>query len=85
MVATTLFLYPRDWVGVSGTGVGVYAGGPHQAVEGRDGKCYPAAAGYGFGSVYSRLKTPEREAFMTKKEWDLYNIWRIQSRLLYVF
>jgi actin-related protein 8 len=36
-------------------------------------------------SVYSRLKTPEREAFMTKKEWDLYNIRGIPLRLLYVF
>ena len=36
-------------------------------------------------SVYARLKTPEREAFMTKKEWDLYNIRGIPLRLLYVF
>jgi len=36
-------------------------------------------------SVYARLKTPEREAFMTKKEWDLYNVRGIPLRLLYVF
>ena len=36
-------------------------------------------------SVYARLKTPEREAFMTKKEWDLYNVRGIPLRLLYLF
>ena len=36
-------------------------------------------------SVYARLKTAEREAFMTRKEWDLYNIRGIPLRLLYVF
>src|SRR5277367_4557440 len=36
-------------------------------------------------SVYARLKSAEREAFMTRKEWDLYNVRGIPLRLLYVF
>ena len=36
-------------------------------------------------SVYTRLKSAEREAFMTRKEWDLYNVRGIPLRLLYVF
>jgi len=36
-------------------------------------------------SVYARLKSGEREAFMTRKEWDLYNVRGIPLRLLYVF
>ena len=36
-------------------------------------------------SVYARLKTAKREAFMTRKEWDLYNIRGIPLRLTFVF
>ena len=36
-------------------------------------------------SVYARLKSAEREAFMTRKEWDLYNVRGIPLRLLFVF
>ena len=36
-------------------------------------------------SVFARLKTAEREAFMTRKEWDLYNVRGIPLRLTFVF
>jgi actin-related protein 8 len=36
-------------------------------------------------SVYARLKSAEREAFMTRKEWDLYNVRGIPLRILFVF
>jgi actin-related protein 8 len=36
-------------------------------------------------SVYARLKTAQRESFMTKKEWDLYGVRGIPLRLTFVF
>lgn len=36
-------------------------------------------------SVYARLKTPEREAFMTRREWDLLNVRGIPLRTGFVF
>jgi actin-related protein 8 len=36
-------------------------------------------------SVYARLKTAEREAFMTRREWDLYSVRGIPLRLTFVF
>jgi len=36
-------------------------------------------------SVYARLKSAEREAFMTKKEWDLYGVRGIPLRCLFAF
>lgn len=36
-------------------------------------------------SVYARLKSAEREAFMTRREWDLYNVRGIPLRCLFVF
>jgi actin-related protein 8 len=36
-------------------------------------------------SVYARLKSAEREAFMTRKEWDLYNVRGVPLRCLFVF
>jgi actin-related protein 8 len=36
-------------------------------------------------SVYGRLKSAEREAFMTRREWDLYHVRGIPLRCLFVF
>ena len=36
-------------------------------------------------SVYARLKTAEREAFMTRREWDLLNVRAIPLRTGFVF
>jgi|SRR5579862_1102067 len=36
-------------------------------------------------SVYARLKSAEREAFMTRKEWDLYGVRGIPLRCLFLF
>lgn len=36
-------------------------------------------------SVYARLKSAEREAFMTRKEWDLYGVRGIPLRCLFAF
>ena len=36
-------------------------------------------------SVHARLKSSEREAFMTRKEWDFYNVRGIPLRCLFVF
>jgi actin-related protein 8 len=36
-------------------------------------------------SVFARLKSAEREAFMTRKEWDLYGVRGIPLRVLFAF
>jgi len=36
-------------------------------------------------SVYGRLKSAEREAFMTRKEWDFYGVRGIPLRCLFAF